>query len=330
MLSNSKASRAQGGAREESDAGPKPLARSSSSAAVKGAATEPRSKRDQPPAPEAPLLGHATESPSGSSARDPEIAPAEGTAREGDVRWRQLLAGGTPREILCRIVQGDPLEMRDRVARRLHDESYLLDADRVQLRSLARCARFASRYSGRPDFATWLDAIVDAAIDDLLREDLEVELDREKSTSTPGAAFVALAQPLGLEPGAMRRACASFNQLPAPDRRAFFELVIQGRALDELARQGRESASEIARRARRALDLVLQASAPEARPPETKPGGHGSSTPESCGRPAPKLESRGVQAPGLETSRPVPPRPSSSGPTTPRPGSSGPANEVRP
>lgn len=197
----------------------------------------------------------------------------EGVAREGDIRWRQLLAGGTPREILCRIVQGDPLGLRDRVAQRLHAEAYLLDADRVQLRALARCARFASRYQGRPDFPTWLDEIVNQAIEDILREDLEADVERQKSASTPGAAFIALALPLGLEPETMRLACAGFNQLPGPHRRAFFELVIQGRSLDELARQHRESASEIARRARRALDLLLQVHATEPRLPPNNPSG---------------------------------------------------------
>jgi DNA-directed RNA polymerase specialized sigma24 family protein len=182
-----------------------------------------------------------------------------------------LLSGGTPREILCRIVQGDPLEMRDRVARRLRAGAYLVDADRVQLRALARCARFAQRYTGRPDLATWLDEIVDAAIEDLLREDAGADGDAEASEAAPDTAFVALARPLGLEPSAMRRACAAFNRLPVPDRRAFFDLVIDGGSLDELARRSGENASELARRARRALDVLLQApsAAPASREKES-------------------------------------------------------------
>jgi DNA-directed RNA polymerase specialized sigma24 family protein len=213
-------------------------------------------------------------------ARAGEDARSSGPAREGEVRWRQLLAGGTPREILCRIVQGDPLGMRERVARRLHAEAYLLDADRVQLRALARCARFANRYPGRPELATWLDEIVDQAIEDLVREDVEGELEREKAAALPSAAFSALARPLGLEPEAMRRACAAFNQLPALDRTAFFALVLHGRSLDELARDGRESASDVARRARRALDLLLRVGVLEPKSPECKTSSIGTRTPE--------------------------------------------------
>jgi hypothetical protein len=184
-------------------------------------------------------------------------------AESGDVaalrnesRARQLLTGGTPREILCRIVQGDPLGMRDRVARALHADAYLLDADRVQLRSLARCARFASHCCAG-DLEHELDSIVSQAIEDLLREDAEPDGDSESGSAPISAAFVALARPLGLEPEAMRRACACFNQLCAADRKAFFDLVIDGASLDDLARRNGESASEIGRRARKALDLLL-------------------------------------------------------------------------
>jgi len=177
-------------------------------------------------------------------------------ARGNEAHARQLLTGGTPREILCRIVQGDPLGMRDRVARALHTDAYLLDADRVQLRSLARCARFASRCCAG-DLDRELDAIVSQAIEDLLREDAEPDGDTELGSTPISAAFVALAGPLGLEPEAMRRACACFNQLCAADRKAFFDLVIDGASLDDLARRNGENASEIGRRARKALDLLL-------------------------------------------------------------------------
>jgi DNA-directed RNA polymerase specialized sigma24 family protein len=182
--------------------------------------------------------------------------------RDADARRRTLLMGGTPREILCRIVQGDPLELRTRVARRLRAENYLFDADRVHLRTLARCARFANRYQGRPDLDEWLDQIVGEAIDDLLREDLELARRTDRGADEPSAAFTTLAKPLGLDPVAMRRACAAFNRLGAADRKAFFELVIEGGSLDELARASGDGATEIARRARRALDVLLHERTP--------------------------------------------------------------------
>jgi hypothetical protein len=55
----------------------------------------------------------------------------------------------------------------------------------------------------------------------------------------------------------MERACARFHRLPFPERRAFFDLVLHARPLDALAHASGESATEIARRARRGLEALL-------------------------------------------------------------------------
>lgn len=167
-------------------------------------------------------------------------------------RWRALLAGNSPREILARIVPEDPLGVRTIVAVRLRQQALLLDADRVHLRSLALCARWAPRYQGQPEFRTWLERLVDQAASELLREEQE---DFAHECVAPTSALATLAQPLGLDARVMQLCCRSFNRLPTEERRAFFELVLRGRSLDELARESGTPAVEIARRARRALDL---------------------------------------------------------------------------
>lgn len=184
-------------------------------------------------------------------------------AGEGAPAWRRLLSGGSPREALARIIQGDPLGLRGTIASYLREEAYLLDADRVNLRSLARCARYATRYTGRPTLQRWLRSIVRGAVDDLLREEAQASRSAREGLAEEGAidrAYLELAAPLGLDPGAMLAACAAFNLLPAEDRRAFFGLLIQARTLEELARDARVPATEIACRARRGLLTILSAS----------------------------------------------------------------------
>ncbi len=164
---------------------------------------------------------------------------------------RALLQGRSPKEILSRIVSGDPLRLRARAGRRLEEQALFLDADRVYLRALALTSRAAPRYRGQPETEEWLAARVDEAIAELLEEG-------DDAARAPGA-FESLAKPLGLDPRAMLRACARFHRLPLADRRSFFELVLHARSLDELARASGESATEIARRARRGLDALLAA-----------------------------------------------------------------------
>jgi DNA-directed RNA polymerase specialized sigma24 family protein len=65
----------------------------------------------------------------------------------------------------------------------------------------------------------------------------------------------------------MQQACAQFNDLPEPVRKAFFALVLEGAAPAEVARRSGCSLTEIARRARRALDVFLDRASPAAPPP---------------------------------------------------------------
>jgi len=169
--------------------------------------------------------------------------------------WRRLL-GGTPREVLGRLVQDDPLGVRRIVAARLRADALLLEADRVHLRALASIARFASRYRNQADASEWIVRVVEETLRDLVREDHESSRRARSLAARAPDATAALARPLGLDPSAMRANCAAFNVLPLADRSAFFEVVLSARSLDEVALAAGESATEIARRARRALDVV--------------------------------------------------------------------------
>lgn len=190
-------------------------------------------------------------------------ASMDGCAATPDARpiehWRSVLGGMSPREVLARLLQGDPLDLRRVVATRLDQRAYLFDADRVHLRALAHCARYAVRYRGVPPLETWLAEIVDQALLDLLREDLQAERRGDSPQAEELAAFVDLARPLGLEPAVMRRVCLAHNLLREADRQAFHGLVIAAHSLEDVARAMGISGLEVARRARRGLEAVLVA-----------------------------------------------------------------------
>ena len=173
--------------------------------------------------------------------------------------WRSLLQGRSPKEILSRIVSGDPLRLRARTSRGLEAQALLLDADRVFLRALALTSRAAVRYRGQPEIEVWLGARIDEALQEILAEGEDPPRQEGTGVSRAAGAFETMAAPLGLDPRALSRACARFHRLPFPDRRAFFDLVLHARSLDELARANGESATEIARRARRGLEALLAA-----------------------------------------------------------------------
>ncbi|HVS18781.1 MAG TPA: hypothetical protein VMT18_09305 [Planctomycetota bacterium] len=180
------------------------------------------------------------------------------TVRRGEraADWRAILAAASPREVLARLMNADPLGLARVVEERLRARAYLLDADRVFLRAAARCARLAGRYRGDPPLSAWLAERVDESLLELIDEELE-SLASGADPAGDLRVFESLAAPLGLDPARTRRACAVHNALDEAERRAFREVVLEGRDLDELARGGGRSATAIARSARRALLAVL-------------------------------------------------------------------------
>lgn len=187
---------------------------------------------------------------------EPSQAAAESRATRASAR--ALLAGATPREVLARLIAGDPLGLRARVASGLAGEALFLDPDRAFLRTAAHVARFAARYRGQPELDAWLDARVQAA----LRELVEEEREHCVHGRAAPAALAELAPKLKLEPAALARACVALNNCERVERRAFRALVIEARELDVAARELGSTPSETGRAARRALEAALAALGP--------------------------------------------------------------------
>jgi len=183
---------------------------------------------------------------------EPAPAPSASSARQ------RALLFGTPREVLARLSAGDPLELRSRVAAHLSRAHLLLDADRLQLRALAHCARKALQFRAADGVEAFLAGRVAEAADELVREDREAL--RHGRLGADGSS--ELSRPLGLDPARAREACSRFNAAPSEDRAACFALLVRGVELEQLARSGGATVTEVARRARRALELALVALEP--------------------------------------------------------------------
>ncbi len=173
------------------------------------------------------------------------------------VDWRRFLASGSPREVLARLVDGDPLGVRVTVAERLYQSRQLLDAERVWLRALARIARFSCRYRGRPEFSVWRDERCDEAIADILEEERAAVQGGEPSAEATGEVFKLLAEPLGIGAQEARRACVALHDCSLEERTAFFALVLEARSLDVVASELDCDPTLVARRARRVLLALL-------------------------------------------------------------------------
>jgi hypothetical protein len=145
-----------------------------------------------------------------------------------------LLHGRSPREVLRRIADGDPLEIGARVEALLEEDGLLIAAERVHLRALGQVAYAACARGAPGDLGPWLRQRIAESIESLLREDREAERNGDPLPSSP-QHFVAMTAAFGVEDGLARRASVAFHSLPAPQRRLVRALVLEGRSLAELA-----------------------------------------------------------------------------------------------
>ena len=182
-----------------------------------------------------------------------------GTKTVGTAERNELLGHGGPREILARIVTGDPLEIRHRTARRARERALLVDVERASLRAFALVAARGTRYRGRPRLELWLDARVDDALDEWLEEERAASCAHAPGAPSRrgGAQGGELARRLGLSPRRLAAGRARFHELGFDDRDAFLRLVIEVAPLDATANALGVTVTELARRARRALQAFL-------------------------------------------------------------------------
>lgn len=193
------------------------------------------------------------------------------SARQRDRALRGLLLG-SPRKVLARILPGDPLGLRQRVAEALERRTLALDPDATHLAALARVAQAAPTWTGDEPLEPWLERQVDAALDDRLREEATAVAEGVGTRDEP-CVLRDLARPLEIEVDAFRAACRALNRRPATERRAFVRLVLDREDPEVAAAAEGVSLPALARRARSALLAVLAAGDGTTLSPDAPPDG---------------------------------------------------------
>jgi hypothetical protein len=79
------------------------------------------------------------------------------------------------------------------------------------------------------DLETWSLAKIDLAINQLVHSDEEAERTRPETMTSEEEDFPLLTRSLYVEPSRVRAVSVAFNALESLPRRAFFELLIEGR-----------------------------------------------------------------------------------------------------
>ena len=162
----------------------------------------------------------------------------EASAKQEPVHWPSFLRGEDASAILAHLSEGDPLRLQEASARRLREVWYLLEPERVYHRALAVCAKAASKEAPPQDLDAWKIVKIDEAIQQLVRKDFEAERAHPEIVAEEEKVFPLLTDSLMVDPELVRFASVLFNALDPLPRRAFFELLIEGREVAEVVEAG--------------------------------------------------------------------------------------------
>ena len=152
--------------------------------------------------------------------------------------WPSFLRGEDASEVLARLSNGDPLRLQEASARRLREVWFLIEPERLFHRALALCANGASKEDPPANLEEWVRAKIDLGIEQLVRADYEAEQAHPELVSEEEKVFPLLTDSLMLDPELVRFASVLFNALDPLPRRAFFELLIEGRDVGEVIEAG--------------------------------------------------------------------------------------------
>ncbi len=168
----------------------------------------------------------------------------------------KVLAGRDRREILRRIIDGDPLELSQLVMRRLVERAFLIDGDRVLLRAVARTAHAAPKWHGKPPLDEWLVQCVDASMEDLVQEDAGSAFFGMAVHENADSHFAFIAKAFGVDTSTALEMVATFNSLPEEARLTWHALAVEGKSLKRYVAEGHGPPSTVREHIRRAAKAL--------------------------------------------------------------------------
>lgn len=156
---------------------------------------------------------------------EPLPRPAPEGSQPAEPPWKSLLCG-SPREILKRVVEGDPLDLRSRCELRVRSQAVLLDVHRLHMRTAAHVARHGAAYSGVPPLDIWLSERIRNAVREMLQDEAELAASGAIPEPPEDERLLLIADTFGIDPHALGRGCVAFNRARYEVRAAFHGLIL--------------------------------------------------------------------------------------------------------
>lgn len=155
-----------------------------------------------------------------------------------DSETRPGAGSPAPAERLRRLLRAEgEFELGPRCAERLRERALLIDSERLELRALA-CLAYGNAAESQARDRDRVREGIDRAIAELLLEDARDDALGLVPQESPDSPFAFLSTGFGVEEALALSAAVRFNGLPDRERRAFFELVLEERSVEECLARG--------------------------------------------------------------------------------------------
>lgn len=205
--------------------------------------------------------GFGVDDPAGAQLNwHPKESLAKDTPPHEPLRGAALLVGRSPREVMERLHQGDPLELEGKCEQRIERRAMLMDVERLYWRATAYVAMIAVRdeYRGDPPLNDFLDKHIDESIDSLLEEDWAAEK-RGEPIELGDPRYRMIAKQAGIEEPQARRVSLAFNTEPIRSRRLLFGALIKNLPLAKVARENAMNMAEAKKLLKKSMEKIFGA-----------------------------------------------------------------------
>jgi hypothetical protein len=156
-----------------------------------------------------------------------------------------------------RLLDGDPLGLKERSVERRDELAYLIASDRAYLRSAARVAFGACVYGVEPPVDAWIAKCIDQGFAGLLRDEQSEHRAGVPVPEDEERYYYAIMDLLDVSLEQARGVCISFNALPFEPRAAYFRFSF-ARALRQAGGESDDADESLRRDLGRALLAVLK------------------------------------------------------------------------
>ena len=206
-----------------------------------------------PPFQAPPPPGEIREDPAGQL-RD-LLIPQPPVRALSDSAWKSHFTGSV-QTIVFHLMDGDPLELRQRCAERLSARRLVIHPDRLCMRAVVRVALLAMLQGPPRSLEEFVRRRIDFSIRELLLDDYTEELAGRPIPEDDLVYYLVMADAFGVELPLARRAALHFDVAPEAVRRTLWALCLEGKSLAQAAAEGLGAEVELERHLRQGLGVL--------------------------------------------------------------------------